>query len=393
MSLLSVAEAQARLLELAWPLPVERVPLIEAVWRWAGEEVVALRHQPAADLSAMDGYAIRFADLPGPWSLIGESAAGQHFPGQIHAGECVRIFTGAAMPEGADTVLIQEEVTAEGVTICLTGDAPLRSGLHVRPRGSDFAQGDVVIARGEKLTAAHVALAAMAGHGTMTVARPVRIALISTGNELVAPGEPVGMDQLPGSNGVMLRALLAGLPCEVVDGGIVRDDLPAIEAAIRAVADADIIVTTGGASVGDHDLVRPALMAAGAELNFYKVAMKPGKPLMAGQLGKALVLGLPGNPVSAFATATLFLKPLVAVMAGAAEPLPLQVELPLGRALGPVGNRAEFLRARWDGLTVTALSTQDSGAVQALAQANVLICRPVNDGVLEAGALVKCVLL
>jgi molybdopterin molybdotransferase len=393
MSLLSVADAQARLLGLACALPLESVPLVDAVGRWAGEDVMALRHQPATDLSAMDGYAIRFDDLPGPWTLIGESAAGQRFAGMVGAGECVRIFTGAALPEGADTILIQEEVAADGATIRLTGDAPDRCGLHVRGRGGDFAQGAVVIAAGEKLTPAHVALAAMAGHGALKVARRVRVALISTGNELVAPGDPVGPDQLPGSNGVMLRALLAGLPCDVVDGGIIRDELPAIEAAIRAVAGVDIIVTTGGASVGDHDLVRPALVAAGAVLDFYKVAMKPGKPLMAGRLGDALVLGLPGNPVSAFATATLFLKPLVAAMAGAAMPLPQMVELPLGQALTPVGQRAEFLRAHWDGRTVTALSTQDSGAVRALAQANALICRPVHDGPVAAGALVGCLLL
>ncbi len=393
MSLLTVAEAQARLLALGIDLPQERVPLMLAVGRWAGADVVAMRHQPVDDLSAMDGYAIRFDDLPGPWRLVGESAAGARFQGEVAPGKCVRIFTGATMPEGADTILIQEEVATDGATVTLTGDAPHRRGLHVRAMGADFAQGEIVIHKGARLNAAHVALAAMAGHGSIQVARKVRIALISTGNELVPPGQPVGADQLPGSNGVMLQALLHGLPCEVMDQGIIRDDLPAIEAAIRGCADADIIVTTGGASVGDHDLVRPALAAAGAALDFYKVAMKPGKPLMAGQLGKAIVLGLPGNPVSAFVTAQLFLKPLVAALSGAANPLPDLVSLPLGAALSPVGKRAEYLRGHWDGRVVTPLRVQDSGAVHALSQANALIYRPINDNAVEAGGLVECLLL
>ena len=389
MAMLPVAEAQSRLLALAEPLPIETVPLLAAAGRWAAEPIEALRSQPAANLSAMDGYAIRFADLPGPWTVTGESAAGSGLDVPIGAGEAARIFTGAPLPPGADTILVQEEAARECDRLSLTGDGPDGRGRSVRPRGSDFAAGAPLIAAGALLTPARIALAAIAGHGVLPVRRRPRIALLSTGNELVPPGSPAEGVMLPASNGPMLAALLAGT-AEAEDRGIVRDDLDALAAAFtEAAGAADILVTTGGASVGDHDLVRPALAQAGASLDFWRVAMRPGKPLMAGMLGKTLVLGLPGNPVSAFVTAILFLRPLVARLAGAADPLPQTRRLPLARPLGGNGERTAYLRATIEGGAIGALQDQDSAGLAALAAADALIIRAPHAPSLEAGESVE----
>ncbi|RJF90976.1 gephyrin-like molybdotransferase Glp [Sphingomonas cavernae] len=389
MSLLPVAEAQARLLALADPVSIETVTLADAAGRWAAQDVPALRDQPFADLSAMDGYAIRFADLPGPWLVVGESAAGSGFEGVAGAHEAVRIFTGAPLPAGTDTIVIQEEVERDGATLTLTGDGPAAIGQHVRRAGSDFARGDRLIAAGDRLTPARIGLAAIGGHGALTVRRRVKVALISTGDELVPPGAPVLGAQLPSSNAVTLRALLADLPVEVIDGGIIPDRIDALAAAFDAVRDADVIVTTGGASVGDHDLVRPALEAAGAVLDFWKIAMKPGKPLMAGRLGSAVTLGLPGNPVSAFATAILFLKPLVAHLCGATAPLPVTHRATLASDLPKTAGRAEYVRGIWDAGVVRPAASQDSAAMVALASANALIQRPPNAAAAHAGEIVE----
>jgi molybdopterin molybdotransferase len=375
MAMLSVEEAQARLLALAEMLPVESVPLAEASGRWAAEAIVARRNQPAADLSAMDGYAIRFADLPGPWTIVGESAAGAGLDRAIGAGEAARIFTGAPLPPGADTILIQEETTRDGDRLLLTGDQPDRQGLFVRPRGSDFTDGTLLIGAGAPLTPARIALTAMGVYGSALVRRRPRVVIHSTGSELVPPGAPAEGVMLPSSNGLMLAALL-GDTAQIDDRGIVRDDLDALTRAFTDAASvADILVTTGGASVGDHDLVRPALARAGASLDFWRVAMRPGKPIMAGQLGRTLVIGLPGNPVSAFVTATLFLKPLVARLAGAADPLPLWHRLPLATALRANGERADFLRAEIVDGALRVLPDQDSASLSTLAAADALIMR------------------
>lgn len=389
MSLLPVAEAQARLFALAEPVAVETVPLVEAAGRWAAEDVIALRSQPSADLSAMDGYAIRFADLPGPWRVIGESAAGKGFPGSIGAGEAVRIFTGAPLADGADTVLIQEEATRDGIQLTLSGEGPAARGQHVRRAGSDFALDDRLIAAGDRLTPARIGLAAIGGHGALAVRRRLKVALISTGDELVPPGAPITGTQLPSSNAVTLGALLGDLPVDIIEGGIVPDRLDALAAAFDAARHADVIVTTGGASVGDHDLVRPALEAAGATLDFWKIAMKPGKPLMAGRLGAAVALGLPGNPVSAFATAVLFLRPLIARLGGSGAPLPTVHTATLETALPETGGRAEFLRGIWASGRVRPAASQDSAALVALASANVLILRPPHAPAAPAGEIVE----
>lgn len=374
MSLLPVAEAQARLLALATPLPVETVPLIDAAGRWAAEDVIARRTQPAADLSMMDGYAIRFADLPGPWAVIGESRAGAGFGGMFDAGDAVRIFTGAPVPQGADAILIQEEATRDGDLLQLSGEGPPNIGSSIRPFGSDFTAGECLIAQGARLTPGRIAVAAVGGHATLAVRRKPRICLFSTGDELVAPGEAAEGVMLPASNGVMLRAQIGSI-AEVRDMGIVPDRLDALVDTFRS-AEADIIVTTGGASVGDHDLVRPALAEVGAQLDFWRIRMRPGKPLLAGRLGGAIVLGLPGNPVSAFVTAQLFLLPLIARLGGASAPTPHTEPAILAAPLPQVGNRDDYVRATLSGGRVTALPNQDSSMLSMLALANALIVRP-----------------
>jgi molybdopterin molybdotransferase len=385
MTLLPLAEAQVRLLATLAPLPVEDAPLAAAAGRFAAAPVAARRTQPAADLSSMDGYAIRFADLPGPWRVTGEAAAGRTPAPAIAAGEAARIFTGAPLPAGADTVLIQEDTARDGDRLTLTDTPPARRGSFVRYRGAEFVTGAPLIPAGARLTPARLALAATAGHATVAVHRRPRVALLATGDELVPPGEEGG---LPASNGAMLAAMLDGLAI-VSDHGIVRDDRAAIAAALAAGArDADILVTTGGASVGDHDLVRPALADAGATIDFWRVAMKPGKPLMAGRLGDTLVLGLPGNPVSAFVTAFLFLLPAARALAGAADPLPVTQRLPLAAAIPANRARADHLRARLDPEGLRIISPQDSAALVALAAATHLIVRAPHAAPLATGAMV-----
>lgn len=371
-SLLPVPEAQARLLALAPAIATERLPLIAAAGRYLREPVIARRTQPVADLSAMDGYAIRFADMPGPWRVIGESAAGHDFDGAVAAGEAVRIFTGAPLPPGTDTILVQEEAARDGATLRLAGDGPAFRTRNVRARGLDFHEGDTLAATGDALTPARLALIATGGVREVVVSRPVRVALAATGDELVEPGSDA--PGLPESNRLMLRAMLGGLPVEVVDLGILPDRLEPMRDAFAAVT-ADVLVTTGGASVGDHDLVRPALEAAGATIDFWRIALRPGKPMMAGRRGDCVVIGLPGNPVSAFVTGLLFVLPLVIAIAGARAPLPHTTRALLGEALPANGERTDYIRAELrDGL-LHAAAIQDSSMLATLARANCLIVR------------------
>lgn len=370
--LLPVAEAQARLIAAATVVAPEDVALTAAAGRYAAADVMAARTQPDADLSMMDGYAIRHADLPGPWQVTGESAAGRPWSGALSGGAAVRIFTGAAMPAGADCVLVQEEATRDGDTLHLTGEGPSRPGQSVRRRALDFAAGDHLVARGELLTPARLAVAAIGGVTALPVARLVRVALAATGDELAPLGS---IDRLPESNRLMIAAQLAGLPVEIVDLGILPDRLDRLTKAFRA-TEADLIVTSGGASVGDHDLVRPALEAAGGTLDFWRIALRPGRPLVAGRLGAAQFLGLPGNPVSAFVTTELFVKPLVRALAGAVDPLPPTGTARLAEPLPANDRRADYLRARRgpDG-RVTAATIQDSSMLLTLARADCLVVR------------------
>jgi molybdopterin molybdotransferase len=362
------------LLALASERPIVELPLREAAGRWAACDVTARRTQPAQDLSAMDGYAIRFQDMPGPWTVIGESAAGRPFGGPIERGQATRIFTGAALPQGTDTVLIQEEAGRDGAALTLAGEGPGHRGRNVRRRGLDFSEGATLIAAGQRLTPARIAVAATGGHATLPVRPTVRVAIAATGDELVPPGS-ADSAVLPESNGVMLAAMLADLPVEIIDLGILPDDLDKLRDAFAAV-EADLLVTTGGASVGDHDLVQPALKAAGGSVDFWRIALRPGKPMMAGRLGQTVVLSLPGNPVSAFVTATLFVRPLIAHLAGAADPLPKPIPAVLGEDLPANGPRIDYLRAAMIDGRVHAAAIQDSSMLLTLARSTCLIVRP-----------------
>lgn len=384
MSLLPVAEAQTRLFALARLLSTETVPITQAVGRWLANDLIALRDQPWADLSAMDGYALRAAEYPGPWHIVGESSAGTGTPVFLASGQATRIFTGAPLPPGADGILIQENATRDG-DLLIANDDPLAPRRHVRSAASDFARDTVLLNAGSRLGPAQIALAVLGGHGDVTVRRRPRIALLSTGNELVPPGAPTPPGFLPSSNAPMLAALLSVLPCDIIDIGIVPDDLDAMVAALDRARTADIIVSTGGASVGDHDLVRPAFVQAGGVLDFWKIRMRPGKPLMAGRLADALFLGLPGNPVSAFVTATLFLLPLVRHLGGARDPLPLTTDASLASPLPATGDRDDYLRA-WrapDG--IVSVTSQDSAATAAMAGADCLILRRANSPAAQPG--------
>jgi len=384
--LLPVEEAQARLLALRAPLAPENISVSESLGRFLSQDVIASRDQPAAALSAMDGYAIRFADMPGPWTIVGEVAAGALPQRAVGAGDAIRIFTGAILPDGADTVILQEDVAADGTKLSLTGDGPGARGRHIRDRAGDFAQGTRLLATGTRLTAGAIAAAIMAGADQIAVGSRPRIAILTTGDELVPPGRALAPGQIPNSNAPMLAAMLAAEPAEVSLPLHIRDDRMAIAKAIKALArHHDVIVTVGGASVGDHDHVRGALGDAGGRIDFWKVAMRPGKPLIAGTVGDALLLGLPGNPGSAFVTATLFLRPLVRHLAGARHPLPVIRQAPLAAPLAAGGSRRDYLRARLEAGMLGALDSQDSGQTVSLIEADALLIREIGAPARDAG--------
>ena len=377
--MIPLAEAQARLIALAKPVSSETVPLIEANGRWLAADIVAKRTQPARDLSAMDGYAVRASPERRSWRVVGESAAGKPFTGQVNAGEAVRIFTGAALPFECDSICIQENISRrEDVITLLEEVLSPQTSKHVRAGGSDFMSGETLITAGTRITPAKIALAAMGGHGSAQLRRPIRIAIISTGDELVTPGADTDDDHIPATNALMIATMLSGWPVEINDIGIVADTLDSLSNAFKVAANADIIVTSGGASVGDHDLVRPALLAAGASLDFWKIAMRPGKPLMAGQLGDSLVLGLPGNPVSAFVTAILFLKPAIAALSVAAEILPRSYTAMLAAPMPAVGARTDHIRAHLHENRLFPVGIDDSAALKGLASADALIVRTAH---------------
>jgi molybdopterin molybdotransferase len=390
-AMISLEAAQSQLLALATPLPVETVPLLDAAGRWAAQDVIAKRTQPARPLSAMDGYAMA-AGSAGPWRVIGESAAGRPFRGDVAAGEAVRIFTGAAIPPGADAVVIQENVERDGDAIRVSAAHLPVAGRHIRRQGSDFQCGDVLVRTGERLTPARIALAASGGHGELRVRRRPRVAITATGDELVPPGIEAGADLLPESNTPMVAAMIHDFQCKINIIGIISDNLSELVEAIGS-ADADLLVTMGGASVGDHDLVRPALEQCGASLDFWKVAMRPGKPVMAGRLGGMMVLGLPGNPVSAFVTALLFVRPLISALGGASAPLPRTITMRLAAPLPANGDRTDHLRAAMIPDGVRPVGPDDSAAMGGLAAANCLIVRPPSAPPANAGDDVPVILL
>ncbi len=383
MALMPVAEALARVLADAEPLAAEATPLADAHGRVLAADVAALRTQPPADVSAMDGYAVRSADVakvPVKLKIIGEVAAGHPFRGTIGAGEAARIFTGGVLPPGADTIVIQENTSREGEAVVVI--TPSGKGKHVRDEGLDFKSGAVLLAKGRRLTDRDLALAAAMNHPTVPVHRCPKVALLATGDELVMPGGTPGFGQIVYSNGYATMAAARQEGCEVVDLGIVPDRLVETAAAVRCARDlgADILVTSGGASVGDYDLVREALASEGLALSFWKVALRPGRPMMHGRLGRMHVLGLPGNPVSAYVCTVLFLLPLIRRLAGRSDVVPPTETARLGCDLPANDERADYLRATLaispDGVPVaTPAPVQDSSMLMPLARADCLLVR------------------
>ncbi|SET05413.1 molybdopterin molybdotransferase MoeA [Oceanicella actignis] len=392
--MITVEDALSRVLALAAPLPrIEEVPLTEAAGRVLARPLRARRTQPPFAASAMDGYALRGDELrPGArFRVIGAARAGQRFDGRVGPGEAVRIFTGAPMPEGADRVLIQEDAATEDDGAFIRVRENPDAARHVRPAGADFAEGDVFAPR--RLSARDVALlAAMNVERAPVRARP-RVALIPTGDELVEPGQTPGPDQIVSSNGYGLHAMLREAGADPFLTPIARDDPASLRAALEAAAEADMIVTLGGASVGEHDLVRAALLAAGAELSFHKIAMRPGKPLMAGRLGRATALGLPGNPVSAMVCGALFAVPAARALAGDPAPAPRRLTARLAHPLPANGPRAHYARARLidgpDGPALEIFANQDSAVLSLLAAADCLAEIPANAPAMETGTNLK----
>ncbi len=386
--LLPVEEAQARLLALRAALPSESIYFSQSLGRYLSQDVVATRDQPAAPLSAMDGYVIRYADLPGPWTISGEIAAGSVPANPLVAGSALRIFTGAMLPDDADTVVMQEDVAVAGSCLSLSTRDTIQRGQHIRGRASDFATGNVLISAGSRLSPGAIAAAIMSGAAQLDVGKRPRVAILTTGDELVQPGHKLAPGQIPDSNGAMLAAMLVAEPAEVSLPLHIRDDRAILSRVLNDLSRRhDVIVTVGGASVGDHDHVRDALEDAGGRIDFWKIAMKPGKPLIAGMIGDTVLLGLPGNPSSAFVTATLFLVPLVRHLAGARDPLPQVRDAPLAAALGAGGTRRDYLRARFANGKLTIFDSQDSGRTFPLAAANALVIREIGAPAVAAGAI------
>lgn len=397
--MITVEEAQRHVLDGARPLPAEDAPLAAAHGRVLAADVAARRTQPGADVSAMDGYAVRTLDLatvPARLAVAGLSAAGQPFRGRLEPGHAVRIFTGAVVPDGADAVVMQEDCTAEDGGVII-GALP-RPGRHIRRRGLDFADGQVMLGAGRRLTARDIGLAAAMNHASLPVHRRPRVAILSTGDELRLPGAPLSAGETVSSNGPALAAALALEGAEIIDLGVVPDQLDATTAAMRAARHADVLVTIGGASVGERDLVRRALEEAGVELGFWRLALRPGRPLIYGRRDGWRVLGLPGNPVSAFTCTLLFVLPLVRALAGRADILPPTEPAQLGCGLPATDHRAEYLRGTLacgaGGAVVAApFAEQDSSLTALLAAADCCIIRPPQSAAVAAGAACRIIRL
>jgi molybdopterin molybdotransferase len=397
--LMTVADALARVLADAEPLPAETVPLGEAYGRVLAADLKALRVQPPADVSAMDGYAVRAADVasaPARLKLIGEVAAGHPFDGKIGAGEAARIFTGGVVPPGADTIVIQENTTRDGNTVVV--NTSTGKSRHIRAAGLDFATGTPLLAKRRRLSDRDLSLAAAMNHPAVPVHRRPKVAVLATGDELVMPGSTPGFGEIVYSNGFATMALARREGCDVIDLGIVPDRLPETAAAVRRARDsgADILVTSGGASVGDYDLVQKALAVEGLALSFWKVALRPGRPMMHGRLGGMHVLGLPGNPVSSYVCAVLFLVPLIRRLCGRSDVEPTLEKALLGCDLPENDERADYLRASLtagaDGSPVaTPFPVQDSSMLVPLAAADCLLIRAPHAPAAKAGS--RCTIL
>jgi len=401
MSLMPVAEALQKLLADVSPLETELVPLEQANGRYLAEPLSSTRTQPPFAASAMDGYAIRHQDLADGGkvlTVIGEAPAGHGFSGSVDPGQTVRIFTGAPVPEGTDTILIQENAERSGDRITVLETPAM--GAYVRPAGLDFSEGDVLLAPPLKLSYTQLALAAAMNHAVLPVIKKPKVAILATGDELVRPGQDPGPDQIIASNHAGIAALVEDCGGEPLDLGISRDDpIELANHVRRAISErSEILVTLGGASVGDHDLVQEVLGQEGMDLAFWRIAMRPGKPLMAGRLGHTKVLGLPGNPVSSLVCGLLFLKPLLqAMLRQHPEQAPPRQAL-LGADLIENDRRQDYVRATLTQdengtLVVTPFSRQDSSMLGLLAKSGALIIRPPNAPAQKAGSLVPILLL
>ncbi|MBM3518329.1 MAG: molybdopterin molybdotransferase MoeA [Alphaproteobacteria bacterium] len=395
--MLPVAEARERIVGALTPVAPEIVGIAVAWGRVLAEDVAARLTHPPDAVSAMDGYAVRAADVaavPARLRTIGRSAAGDAFDGEMVAGTAVRIFTGAALPKGADAVVIQEDTDAEGDAVIVR--ASVVAGRHVRAAGLDFRAGDVALAAGQFLGVRHIGLAAAMNVPWLRVRRRPRVALLATGDEIVRPGDPVGCHQIVSSNTMAMAALLRSTGAEAIDLGIAPDDPDALAAMVTEVGGADLLITMGGASVGDHDLVQGVLKRLGLALDFWQVAMRPGKPLMFGRLGATPVIGLPGNPVSSLVCALVFVVPAVRRLLGLADAGPLTGLALLGRDLPANDRRQDYMRSELarapDGrLTATPFKVQDSSMLVPLTRAGCLVVRPPFAPAITAGSTVSII--
>ena len=393
MALMPVEEARARILFGVKPLTAENVSLAKALGRVLAKPLNAKRDQPPFNASAMDGYAVRAVDVavvPATLKVIGTSAAGHTFKGKLKSGEAIRIFTGAPVPASADAVVIQEntENDGSGVTVLQS----IRVGQNIRPLGLDFKKGEDLLPTAIQLNARDIGLAAAMNCDIVNVRRKPVVAVIATGDELVLPGQKPRADQIVSSNSNALVAMAESFGCDVINCGIIPDNLKATESAILKMAKADVLLTTGGASVGDHDFIQQALKNTGVKIDFWKIALRPGKPFMYGRKGKQHVMGLPGNPVSALVCARLFLKPLLNAMQGLAVEDPVTTAR-LGVCMAANDGRQDYVRAQLetatDGLrTATPFNKQDSSMQRTFRDAHCLIIRPPDAPEAPAGELV-----
>ncbi|HEY6067177.1 MAG TPA: gephyrin-like molybdotransferase Glp [Gaiellaceae bacterium] len=388
--LLSLAEARAAVLERVVPLPAEPVALGEAGGRVLAEDAVSTVDLPPFPSSAMDGFAVRAADSPGRLVVVGSVAAGAPATAGLRAGEAMGIATGGAVPPGADAVVRIEDVVLEGNTVEIPG---VGEGKSIRPRGGDIREGEVVVEKGTRMGAAHVAALAAAGAAGVSVSRRPRVAVLATGSELRPPGELLGPGQIFDANGVLLATALSAAGAEVEVLPAVEDDPDAHRDALERGLGADVLVTTGGVSVGPHDLVRSILRSLGVEEVFWGVAVKPGKPLAFGVLGTTLVFGLPGNPVSTLVGCELFVRPAVLALQGAPEPGPVYRDARLAAAVKRNAGRDELLRARTrftdDGVVVEPVTGQESHMIVRAAGADALVLSPRGNGELPEGSHVR----
>lgn len=396
--LISVADARRMIVEGLGRLDIEHVPLSKALHRVLAADALAAVSHPPADVSAMDGYGLRAADgtLGATLSVIGAAPAGHPFVGRVGPGQAVRIFTGSVIPDGADSVLLQEDATRDGDSLRV--NEAVTEGRHIRRAGQDFAAGDAVIPTGRRLTARDIGLAAAANHPWLSVHRQPRVAILATGDEIAMPGEPIPAGGIVSSNSHALAALVRALGGDAVVLPVAKDTTEAVAAVADAVHGMDLLVTTGGASVGDHDLVISGLQTRGLVVDFWQIAMRPGKPLLFGNMGAVPVLGLPGNPVSALVCAILFLLPALARLSGLPGAPPPVTRALAGSALKENDRRADHLRATLatdaEGrLIVTPFPVQDSAMLRRLALADALILRPPHAPSLPEGAEVPIVRL